>query len=216
MIAGSLSLRCWDTALVLLPGRALWLPEQRALVVADWHLGKAQVYRRAGIGVPRGITTGDLDRLNALLTATQAEQLVVLGDLLHGAVDAQADWLHTLQAWRAEREGLRLRVAVGNHDRQLHRLPLALDELAPGIALGPLLGVHVLDPADPRPQLCGHLHPVRTLRAAGRRERVPVAWLQPGALILPAFGRFTGGHAIEPAPRDRCYAMLDDAVIALP
>lgn len=216
MIASSLSLHWHGCELVLLPGRALWLPQTRALVIADWHLGKSQVFRRAGIPVPSGVTSADLGRLDTLLHTTQAVELIVLGDLLHGSVDTESDWLRSLQQWRASHPALRLRIAVGNHDRQLRKLPLAIDEIGASLSLGPLIGVHDVDPTDPRPQIAGHTHPVRRLRAAGRSERVPVAWLQPKALILPAFGRFTGGYVIEPGSGDRCYAVLDDAVIALP
>lgn len=216
MTLGGLQVQWHGCEMVLLPGRALWLPQWRALLIADWHLGKAQVFRRAGIPVPSGTTLDDLERLDQLLDATQAAELVVLGDLLHGALDEGADWLRSLQDWRLRRRSLRLRIAVGNHDRHVRKLPLSIDEIGATLALGPLVGVHDVNPADPRPQIGGHVHPVRRLRAGGRSERVPIAWMQPGALILPAFGRFTGGHPIEPGATDRCFAVLDDAVIALP
>ncbi|MEE7560223.1 phosphoesterase, partial [Xanthomonas sp. Kuri4-2] len=40
----------------LLGDRALYRPARRALLIADLHLGKADVFRRAGIGLPAGGT----------------------------------------------------------------------------------------------------------------------------------------------------------------
>jgi uncharacterized protein len=40
--------------IVLLPGRAAWMPATRTLLVADLHLGKAATFRHAGIPVPEG------------------------------------------------------------------------------------------------------------------------------------------------------------------
>jgi len=50
--------------LVLLAERAVFWPAKKALFVADFHLGKAASFRRAGIPLPSGTTTenaGDID-----------------------------------------------------------------------------------------------------------------------------------------------------------
>ncbi|HXH01105.1 MAG TPA: hypothetical protein VNI56_02790, partial [Xanthomonadaceae bacterium] len=50
----------------LLGERALHWPRRQRLLIADLHLGKADLFRRAGIGLPRGGTSRDLQRLSAL------------------------------------------------------------------------------------------------------------------------------------------------------
>ena len=107
----------------LLPGRALWLPREAALIIADWHLGKGDIFRRAGIAVPSGSTVADFARLDALLARTGARQLVILGDLLHGRVSSDAAWIGEFTAWRERHPQLALRVARGNHDRALAARP---------------------------------------------------------------------------------------------
>ena len=62
----------WQTELggesvLLLGARALYRPASQALLIADLHLGKGDAFRRAGIGLPRGGTLHDLERLDALL-----------------------------------------------------------------------------------------------------------------------------------------------------
>ena len=70
---------------VLLPERAVWWPAARTLLVADFHLGKAASFRRAGIPLPAGTTTENVDRLERAVAATGAGELVFLGDFLHSA-----------------------------------------------------------------------------------------------------------------------------------
>lgn len=55
--------------------RALYWPARRRLLIADLHLGKGDVFRRAGIALPSGGTSHDLARLAALLERTGAHEL---------------------------------------------------------------------------------------------------------------------------------------------
>lgn len=68
---------------LLLPERALYWPAARTLVIADPHFGKAAAFRARGVPVPEFTTLDNLARLDAVLSRTSAERLVVLGDFLH-------------------------------------------------------------------------------------------------------------------------------------
>jgi hypothetical protein len=57
---------------VLVGARALYWPARRALLIADLHLGKADVFRRAGIALPSGGTGEDLQRLQGCWTGMPA------------------------------------------------------------------------------------------------------------------------------------------------
>ena len=65
---------------VMLPERALWLPQHRTLLVADLHWGKAAAIRAAHVPVPTGTTAADLARLTQAIGRTGATRLVVLGE----------------------------------------------------------------------------------------------------------------------------------------
>jgi DNA ligase-associated metallophosphoesterase len=214
--AHSLRLDWRGCELLLLPGRALCLPWAGTLLIADWHLGKDDVFRRAGIALPAGSLEGELARLDGLIESTAARELVVLGDLVHGAVHTGAPWRREFSRWRARHPGLALRVARGNHDRHLDALAAEIDEMAPAITLGPISAVHEVDRTAPGLQLGGHLHPVVRLRAGRQRERVPVYWIRHGQIVLPAFGRLTGGWPLPAKAGGRVYAALDGSVIPLP
>ena len=51
---GSHSIQLADEQLLLLPERALWWPQQKALVLSDVHFGKSATFRENGIPVPEG------------------------------------------------------------------------------------------------------------------------------------------------------------------
>lgn len=181
----------------LLADRALFWPARRRLLIADLHLGKGDVFRAAGIPVPTGGTTCDLQRLDALLRATGAQALWVLGDFLHGARHAGVD-----AAWRTFRgahASVRIAVVRGNHDRAFDSAAAGVDEVEDGTHEGPFVFRHAPE-ADDRSSgpgaphlLCGHVHPVLRMPGVGAH---PLFWLRPGVTVLPAFSRFTGGFRV--------------------
>lgn len=178
--------------------RALYWPARRRLLVADLHLGKGDTFRAAGIAVPSGGTVHDLARLSALLAASDAASLWILGDFLHARRHAAVD-----AAWRAFRDrhaSVAIAVVPGNHDRAFDPDAAGVALVAAGTADGPFEFHHApVEPVDAsRHTLCGHVHPVLRLPGAGRH---PLFWLRERVTVLPAFSAFTGGHAV---PRADC------------
>ena len=77
--------------LELLAERAIWDPLRRVLLLADLHLGKAESFQAQGIPLP---SDGDATTLNALLELAawlRPEQVIVLGDLIHGRLGLTAE-----------------------------------------------------------------------------------------------------------------------------
>ena len=65
--------------------------------------------------------------------------------------------------------------------------------------------------------LAGHLHPCVVLGGrAHQRLRLPCFHFGPQVGVLPAFGAFTGMHALRPQPGDRVFVIGGDAVAPLP
>ncbi|NBT14005.1 MAG: ligase-associated DNA damage response endonuclease PdeM [Planctomycetia bacterium] len=213
-----------DGDLVLLAGRAAFVPATATLLVADVHLGKAATFRRAGIPVPEGTAQRDLDRLVRLAATHAARRVVVLGDLLHakgGCTDAVwAEFRDCRKQIAAE-----IVLVLGNHDRGLAtdaaRLAerLGIDACVAALDEPPFRFVH--EPASPRDEsagdrtvVAGHLHPTVAITAPGGDRLVERCFVaDPGAVVLPAFGSFTGGHRIATAPRRRLWVARDDGVV---
>ena len=204
----------------LLPERALWWPAAGVLFVADLHLGKAATYRALGQPVPGGTTQENLARLDRLIERHGAardrlpRRLPACGAGPHGHAAGGGGGL----ARPPRRAGLH---AGARQPRQPRRRPAGRAALSrwstsrmagrplrlPAItrsasdafrAGGPSAsGLHA---AWPWPRQPAHA----LLRARGEQP------------ILPAFGEFTGGWQVEPAPGRRFYAVGGDGVWALP
>jgi DNA ligase-associated metallophosphoesterase len=202
--------------------RALFWPRRRTLIVADVHLGKDAVFRRAGLPIPAGNVASDLARLEALVDHFAAERLLVLGDLLHAPIHPIGDaaWVDQVSAFRARYASLAFEVVRGNHDRSPERVPSSwnlrwLNEAA--THEGPFLFMHDARDDDRGYALGGHLHPVMRLNSPTDSLRLPVFWLRAGHGVLPSFGGFTGGHPIGPrlGRRDRVYAATPEGIVKI-
>ena len=205
--------------LQLLPGRAAYLPDAGALLVADAHIGKAVSFRKLGVPVPGGTTNETLRRLDALLQATDAPHIVFLGDLLHSARARAADTVDAVARWRARHPRLRLTLVRGNHDSHAGDPPAGwgvqcVDEpfMLAGLAL-----CHHPDTAAEAYVLAGHVHPA-ALVGGRTRERLRLPCFHFGAAVgvLPAFGEFTGMHTLPQGPQDRVYVTTGEVVREVP
>jgi DNA ligase-associated metallophosphoesterase len=218
-MSGGHALRWAGEPVVLLPERALWWPAQRALLLADLHLGKAATFRAAGQPVPAGTTQRNLARLDGLIAQHQPAQLIVLGDFLHARQARTPTLLAALADWRDRHADLSITLVRGNHDSHAGDPPAEL-----GIAivdepylLGPFACCHHPQTHATHYVLAGHVHPVFTLMGPGRdRLRLPCFVAEPGQAVLPAFGEFTGGWRVDAAPGRRLYAVGDGQVWAVP
>ncbi|AXA79697.1 ligase-associated DNA damage response endonuclease PdeM [Achromobacter xylosoxidans] len=182
-------------AMVLSGARAMFWPARGRLIIADLHLGKSHVFRRAGIAVPGGATRGDLDRLAALVARTAARELWIVGDLLHGPA-AQAAWRDAWLEWRRQHAGLDVAVLAGNHDRALDGGVLEVRQLGDACVDGPFLFSHIPRAgANGQHVIAGHMHPKTSVPGVPRSW--PAFWLRAGLTVLPAFSDFTGGHIVD-------------------
>ena len=145
--------------LALLPARAVWWADQRALLLADVHVGKPASYRAQGAPVPERVTAGDLERLSRLIDALTPERILILGDFAHD----QAAWddatMRSLLPWRQRHQHISIMLVRGNHDTRANDPPsdLRIDCVDPGhtlagIDLRPTI-TPVSSSADPAPNV---------------------------------------------------------------
>ena len=203
----------------LLPEGAAWDATQRVLFVTDLHLGKTAVFREAGLTLPDGADADILQRLSVLAGKLEARTLAVLGDVFHARSPGTERAVAALHDWRQARADLRLVIVPGNHDRRVpwaEWLPGA-QILEEGDSLGPWRLAHYPPDHGEALTLCGHLHPGISFGPSRQRKvRLPCFWLRRGALVLPAFGDFTGLRLIEREPGDRVWVSVQDRVAEVP
>jgi DNA ligase-associated metallophosphoesterase len=205
--------------LALLAQRAACLVDERCLLVADAHIGKAASFRRLGVPVPGGTTTQTLQRLSEALAVSGARRVVFLGDLLHSAHAHAPATLQALARWRRQHVALDLLLVRGNHDKHAGDPPptLGIQVVDEPLRIGGLALCHQPQPRDGTYVLAGHLHPCVMLGGrAHQRLRLPCFQFGEAVGVLPAFGAFTGMHALRPRPGERVYVVGDGAVLPLP
>jgi len=221
-----------EPGLILDARRAVWLEHERALLVSDLHLGYVWTHRHGGQMLPVGIPDDTLARLALLVSEYRPEQLILLGDILHGDTPVEAVLSELQQLIAGLGQQTRLRLIEGNHDvglkRALHRLGSDLP-----VELGFMLGPHALlhghlptrlqAPAylaaatERRGRLIfGHEHPAVSLSdGIASRARCPCFIVADSALVLPCFTTWsTGGGGGEPfSPLGQ--ALLNRRLIAI-
>ncbi|NWC93760.1 MULTISPECIES: ligase-associated DNA damage response endonuclease PdeM [unclassified Pseudomonas] len=202
-------------ALWLLADKAVYWPARKCLLIADAHFGKASAYRSLGQPVPQGTTTENLQRLDRLLTACPCEQVVFLGDFLHGPGSHASGTLNALRAWRKRHSGVALTLIRGNHDKRAGDPPhdLNIEVVTEPLLMGPFALQHEPDAHASHHVLAGHVHPVYRLRGKGRQSlRLPCFRLGTKVSLLPAFGAFTGGYSVTLEAESRIYVIGDHEI----
>lgn len=194
--------------LKLHPNRVVFWEEQKALIVADLHLGKARFFSANGIPVPANAGSQNLHNLESVLSLYNPRRVFILGDLFHSTLNADWALLEEMIERHGHREWLLIR---GNHDTFslsfYQRAGLAvIDELT----LEPFLFSHELPQLVPPSlySISGHVHPCVLLRGRGKqRLRLPCFYFGKNHALLPAFGIFTGGHLIQAASGDTLFGI---------
>ena len=204
--------------LTLLPDRAVHWPAQSAVLVADVHLGKDQVFRRQGVAVPAGVLDQDLSRLSSLVREAAAKRLLILGDWVHAQPEPGEPWADDITAWCAAMAPLKIDLVLGNHDRDLDPWlqRWGMQGHSDELELGGLKLQHEWTPDTTGPGLSGHLHPGVRIRSARENLRLPAFLRSSEHLVLPAFGRFTGLMEIEHFPATERYVTTGRRVLKLP
>ena len=204
--------------MILLPDRILFWKEEKMMIVADPHFGKAQIFRDSGIPIPQGSTVEDLMRLSCLMDHLLPRKLLFLGDLIHGRIENQNYFDQLVDKWRHRHKKVELLLAMGNHDLRFGDPPdqFRFDQVAADITLGSFIFTHKPRIDSSFYGIAGHLHPAVTITGnAGLIERLPCFCFGPRAALLPAFGSFTGHQVIRPTAEDRIYVVANDEVVEM-
>ncbi|MEO8208999.1 MAG: ligase-associated DNA damage response endonuclease PdeM [bacterium] len=199
--------------LMLLPQRAIYYKKEKALIVADIHLGKTGHFRNAGIPVPADLAFVDLLRLDDLLIDEnlEVEKLIVLGDLFHAKQNFD---LRIFDEWRESNFKIKIQLIKGNHDIFSNEIYRSLDiEIFDVAIINKFLFVHNYNDeqnVDGLYKICGHVHPaVRIYGKARQALTLPCFYFGESFGILPAFGKFTGKYIIRPCENDSVFVIAD-------
>jgi len=178
---------------------ALFVPEFKALLIADLHLEKASNMARRGVHLPPYDTRASLMQLEAVIAQTQPEQLIFLGDSFHDDGARERIDGADLARLRAISERAATVWITGNHD------PHPPTDVGGSIAHEVVLGGVTLR-HEPKKlgaedfEIAGHLHPGSAVSQRGRNIHCKCFIADGRRLVMPAFGSFTGGLSISSPP----------------
>ena len=200
----------------LLPEKALFIQEERILVLADLHFGKVNHFRQAGLPVPQSANQKNTETLIDLINEKNPARTIFLGDLFHS---------HYNEEWEVVGQivnnfpACRFVLVRGNHDimseQQYRRKGIEvieheqIDDLI--LTHEPMNKAEIL---KGNINLAGHLHPGARLQGKGRQSlTLPCFWFSENQIILPAFGSFTGLATIHPREGDQVYIVLENKIM---
>jgi DNA ligase-associated metallophosphoesterase len=216
-----------DADIVLLPGRAAFLPKTSTVVCSDIHLGKAATFRHAGMPIPEGSAQHDLKRLVSIIHACNAQRLLITGDLFHARSGCTQ---HVFDEFYAFCKKIRLSdntdvvLVLGNHEQSLggkfQPYEIGIKRCAEEIIEPPFHFIHDHQShSGAQPgffTIAGHVHPTVTIKGTSGDRLTCRCFVTTGTtLTLPAFGSFTGGHRIRPSEGTRVWLAEIDGVIPL-
>ena len=176
---------------------ALWLPDERTLVVADLHLEKGSAYAARGVMLPPYDSAATLAALGRAIGRHRPARVIALGDSFHdrAAEDRLAPPMRaTLSLLQRGRDWLWI---TGNHDPAIGRA-MGGDSAA-AITLSGVTLRHEPVPAESGHEIAGHLHPAAKVRMRGRAVRRRCFALSAQRCVMPAMGAYAGGLNLREA-----------------
>lgn len=176
---------------------ALYLPDERTLVVADLHLEKGSAYAVRGVLLPPYDSAATLALLGAAILRYQPARVIALGDSFHDrGAEARLDDgnLASLRALQRGRDWLWI---SGNHDPAISAAMGG--EVLETLELAGVVLRHEPTDCAQRPEIAGHLHPAAKVRMRGRALRRRCFALSPTRCVMPAMGAYAGGLNVRDA-----------------
>lgn len=142
--------------------------------------------------------------------------MIIIGDMFHSRDNREHE---LFLKWRKDFSWLPIQLVKGNHDildSGWYR-HAAIDLHEAFLQEGPFLFTHdIAEEGQPAHEysFSGHIHPGITIKGIGRQAlRFPCFYFGKKGAVLPAFGRFTGTHGIEPKRGESVYAIIENRLL---
>lgn len=197
--------------------RAVYLPEEKALVISDTHFGKASHFRIAGLPVNKKQSDAQFVCLTELVREYQPKTLLITGDLFHANVNLEVE---EFGFWRRQFPSLEIVLIRGNHDilpMNVYR-EIGIESIENKYSLNGWNFVHhhLNDGKDADFFFSGHLHPgIKIINSALQRLKFPCFHLHEKGMILPAFNSFTGLNLLK-KNTGTSFAIVDKKIVPVP
>jgi uncharacterized protein len=207
-----------DNQFLLTANRTIFWEEEKALILSDLHIGKSGHFRKHGIGIPQNMFSEDMQRLFADIQMYKPAKLIIVGDLFHSHSNREHD---LFLKWRNDLLHVEMHLVMGNHDilaREWYAFAgITVHDCF--LSIGSFVFTHdigCVETLNDRYYFSGHIHPGITLHGMGKQSlRFPCFYFNKTFAVLPAFGKFTGTHPIQPGKGDAVFALAKNNVIKI-
>lgn len=176
------------------PSGALFVADERMLVVADLHLEKSSSFARRGMLLPPYDTSLTLARLAAVVARLAPRVVVALGDSFHDEDAHRRLRPHDASALAAAMAGRDWIWIAGNHDPAPRGLG---GDVVAELATGALTLRHEPRRGPAAGEIAGHLHPCARVRGISGSARARCFVTCGSRLVMPAFGALAGGLDLD-------------------
>jgi metallophosphoesterase superfamily enzyme len=172
-----------------LPGGLLWLEPSRTLVAADAHLAYEDVI---GGALPLWSTGESVDGLLAAIERVRARELVLLGDIVHGAWMSEGAARVVTSSLERLRAACAVTLVAGNHEGRT-RAAAVLGETVDAVERDGWTLVHGDRYVTRGRTVIGHLHPSLPV---GGNARVPAFLGSDELIVVPALTPYSTGLSV--------------------
>jgi DNA ligase-associated metallophosphoesterase len=202
---------------VMMPEKALYLPNQKTVLVADLHLGKVNHFRKAGIAVPPRANDKNTTLLIEAINRTKPDRVIFLGDLFHSHYNDEWESFGQIRKHFTE---CSFELVMGNHDiLGAHQYQQKSLQVYPQeLKIGPWILTHepLKEISTDGYNLAGHIHPGVYLKGTARQSLLlPCFYFGAKQGILPAFGSFTGLARVLPKKNEHVYAIAENRILKI-
>lgn len=184
---------------------ALWIKQEKVLVINDLHLGYEETLYRKGILVPRFQIDEIIKRMNAIFVHVSPEKVIINGDLKHefGTVLKQ-EWKEVLQFIDFLLLNVKEVVIIkGNHDPVIKFIAEKRGvTVVTEFSVGDILIIHgdKIVETEAKRMIIGHEHPAIMIREGSKYEKFKCflkgKWKRKELLVVPSFNPLVEGTDI--------------------
>lgn len=185
---------------------ALYLKEEKTLVIGDVHIGYEEALNKQGLLIPRMQFKEMMKRIEKLFAKVRPEIVVINGDLKHefGTISEQ-EWRDTLKFLdMLLQNAKKVFLVKGNHDTILGPIAKKRNvEIADYYKINGIYFCHGhripedLDFKASKTVVIGHEHPAITIRDGARTELFKCfakgKWEKKNLIAMPSFNTITTG-----------------------
>ena len=201
----------------LSPERCMFWENQQALILCDLHLGKSGHFRKEGIAIPQQILEHDLSRLDGQIEYFLPTSLFIIGDLFHSRHNMEVNYF---RRWREKNNEIAIHLIQGNHDilsiKMYEDLNIALHQEEWHLSAFVFRHESLKDRNKDKYEISGHIHPGIKMKGKGKQSlKFPCFYFTESEAYMPAFGKFTGLHVIEPAKSTSVFAIAGNQIILI-